>query len=711
MDDEDSLDVLQQIMQLNILDSQPQGYAESGPRGHAIEAAETCQTIVTGSIEVDKQKKKRGRPRKRVIYRRKKVASMSPADEPPSPIQLAHTRLIRATISPVPEQVPARSHAVHRREILTPVDHSLHDQEQGTQLAHDCQSDVNEILQQIMTSGILDPTHGKEQGRQVADDGESDIDSILQQIMTSGILDPTHGQEQGEKVGDDIDSDINDICHQIMTTGILDLSPHRSLSAMNSAGDSSIRRQSITVKPTEIGDRGKPRPMNHIIQQKPRRPRGRPAKKAIKQRQPLKTAGSINRLSVQHQCKSGNINVARSCYGEGELSQHSSIMERPRGRPKRRNVRARAPASQRQLMDESQFMAYEWENVDDKCMQEHTSWTPTPSETRIQDDEYRPSPPPPPTVHLPSPEVSPHTAAELSPEEIASRAMARPIFWTSVLDTWTTLASNEWLEATVADFYLTHVWYEMLDRSCMRYIDLHTSMATDISEEELALFRRNYLLPREGTCPVVPVGFIVHYSQHFFVAIFDYQRRHVYVLGRHISVATLQVEGIDPHNWCDWNGPEYWRRIAFLHGWSTGDHTDVSIMTRDWLQNGVDCGPIACSMLEQCLNSGLDKNGNLPDLDMQCGHILRIKMLRMLAGRVKLSCSDYLMLLDNPQAHWQEGDMPDEDIISMIQNGRHQAQCLKLLRTLIVLSSTCSMCQRRTPVQERTLPSYNSSLG
>ncbi|KIK31964.1 hypothetical protein CY34DRAFT_111164, partial [Suillus luteus UH-Slu-Lm8-n1] len=362
-------------------------------------------------------------------------------------------------------------------------------------------------------------------------------------------------------------------------------------------------------------------------------------------------------------------------------------------------------------MDESQFVANESENVDDMCIKEHTSRSPTPSETSIHDDEYRPSPPPPPTVHSPSPEVSPDTAVELPPEEIASRAMARPIFWTSVLDTWTTLGSNQWLEATVADFYLTHVWYEMSDRFSMRYVDLHTSMANDISEEELVFFRRNYFFPREGTCPVVPVGFLVHYSQHFFVAIFDYQRRNVYVLGRHISVESLQVDGIDPHNWCDWNGPEYWRRIAFLHGWSTGDDTDVSIITRDWLQNGLDCGPIACSMLEQCFNSGLDRDGNLLDLDVQCGHLLRIKMLRILAGRVKLSCSDYLMLLDKPQASWQEGDMPDEDIISMIQNGRHQAQCLKLLRTLIVLSSTCSICQRRTPKQEFTLSSYTSLEG
>ncbi|KAG2029292.1 hypothetical protein BDR03DRAFT_840144, partial [Suillus americanus] len=211
-------------------------------------------------------------------------------------------------------------------------------------------------------------------------------------------------------------------------------------------------------------------------------------------------------------------------------------------------------------------------------------------------------------------------------------------------------------------------------------------------------------------CPVVPVGFIVHHAQHFFVVIFDYQRRNVHVLGRDISVSALQVECVDQHSWSDWNGPEYWRRIAVLHGWSTGNVTDVSIKTRDWLQNGVDCGPIACSVLEQCFNSGLDEDGNLPDLDIQCGHILRIKMLRMLAGRVKLSCSDYLMLLDNPRDDWGEGDMPDEDIISMIQNGRHQAECLKLLRTLIILSATCSICQRPVPVQDDTQPSYDNNL-
>jgi hypothetical protein len=59
----------------------------------------------------------------------------------------------------------------------------------------------------------------------------------------------------------------------------------------------------------------------------------------------------------------------KSCTGDGEPVQHSSIMKRPRGRPNRRNVRARA----RQLMDESKFVANQSENVDDMCTKEHKS--------------------------------------------------------------------------------------------------------------------------------------------------------------------------------------------------------------------------------------------------------------------------------------------------------------------------------------------------
>ncbi|KAG1731401.1 hypothetical protein EDB19DRAFT_1831721 [Suillus lakei] len=98
------------------------------------------------------------------------------------------------------------------------------------------------------------------------------------------------------------------------------------------------------------------------------------------------------------------------------------------------------------------------------------------------------------------------------------------------------------------------------------------------------------------------------------------------------------------------------------------------------------CGPITCSVLEQCLNTGLDEHGHIPLFQVQCGHKLHINMLHIVAGHIKKSCSDYCMLLDNPPDGWVADDMPDEEVINAIQNGRHQAECLELLRKLTVPS-------------------------
>ena len=283
--------------------------------------------------------------------------------------------------------------------------------------------------------------------------------------------------------------------------------------------------------------------------------------------------------------------------------------------------------------------------------------------------------------------------------------MARPVIWTSAWYNWTTLGLNEWLDATVANYYLCDVWYEVLGRSQMRYVDLYAAMVNDMVDEELELFRKYHFLSQDGTCPVVPVGFIVHHSDHFFAVVFDYQRHIAHVMGRHISDSMMDVDGVDPNDWEDWDGPQYWRRIGSLHRWSTGDVTNVSVRSTNWLQNGVDCGPIACSVLEECLRVGLDDRGDLPAIDIICGHKLRIHMLRVVAGRLKLSCSDYLMLLDGPLENWREDDVPDEDVMNSIRNGQHQAECLKLLRKLTVVSATCSMCQRQTPQKDRENPS------
>ncbi|KAG2344254.1 hypothetical protein BDR05DRAFT_947640 [Suillus weaverae] len=148
------------------------------------------------------------------------------------------------------------------------------------------------------------------------------------------------------------------------------------------------------------------------------------------------------------------------------------------------------------------------------------------------------------------------------------------------------------------------------------------SMVDEMVDEELECFKRNHFLPQKGTCSVVPS----------FLTISDIQ--------------SIDVDGVDSQN-----------------------ITNIFIITKDWTQNGVNHGPIACSMLEQCLTSGLDEHGNLPVIELQCSHILCIIMLHIINGHIKLSCSNYLILLDSLQDYWQGDNVPDKDVISAIQNG------------------------------------------
>ncbi|OJA20364.1 hypothetical protein AZE42_07317 [Rhizopogon vesiculosus] len=417
----------------------------------------------------------------------------------------------------------------------------------------------------------------------------------------------------------------------------------------------------------------------------------------------LPTSGIIKRgihtnAKVPHKQDAGQDSDFKGKHvGIGQLQIHES-KKRGRGRPKKHSQ----VTVNREVPDEPEahvnnhidgFKGDRLENNESDNEGEHDS----PEES--QDYDYRPTPPPQLGVQSPSIQDISRECPEPMIEDIASRAMARPIIWVDAWLNCTSLGEKQWLEATVANFYLSHVWYEARGRSLIRYMDIYAAMATTMDDEELEIIRRYHLIPNGDACPVVPVGFIVHHSQHFFAVIFDYLRSTAHVLGRNISGNILDVDGVHQDNWEDWRGPEYWRKIAAFHGWRAGDITDVFIQNRDWPQNGYDCGPIACSILEQALYSGLDQDGNVPSFQVQCGHRLRIHMLRVVAGRIMRSCTDFLMLLDRPHDTWPVEELPDNNIIRSIQSGLHEAECLRLVRTLSVISATCIQCRESLPIQ------------
>jgi hypothetical protein len=63
---------------------------------------------------------------------------------------------------------------------------------------------------------------------------------------------------------------------------------------------------------------------------------------------------------------------------------------------------------------------------------------------------------------------------------------------------------------------------------------------TQWTDEELELFRIDHFVGNSH-CAMIPVGFIVHCINHFFVVIFDYDQHTAHILGRFMSTNGIAV--------------------------------------------------------------------------------------------------------------------------------------------------------------------------
>ena len=71
--------------------------------------------------------------------------------------------------------------------------------------------------------------------------------------------------------------------------------------------------------------------------------------------------------------------------------------------------------------------------------------------------------------------------------------------------------------------------------------------------------------------------------------------------------------------------------IAAIYNWNPGDVDEVCVIIRDWKQNGYDCGPTGCAVIQMCMENGIEATWSMlsecslmnpPPLP--CGHILII---------------------------------------------------------------------------------------
>ena len=304
--------------------------------------------------------------------------------------------------------------------------------------------------------------------------------------------------------------------------------------------------------------------------------------------------------------------------------------------------------------------------------------------------------------------------------------MARPTMWVTAYQNLHTLKHQTWIDASILNFHLLSLWYSVLGRTHVRYVDLFSAIPSISSGilslpdvQEIRLFQKRHLfdsLPRD---PTVPVAFVVLSADHFFVVVFDYQTNSALVLGRRISGAVSDT--LDSHydrqldNWNRWNGPLYWKHIAALHDHDAVEPDQVDVQVRNWIQNGYDCGPIASFIMESLMNAGIrDANGTLRIPSIPCGHHLRHRILTTVKEGCRRSWENYRYLTstvlsrDNIWVQWDDTDAVSEDAITQVEQEASGEQHAFIIRELNVVAANCLACQRNNSRQSSAPPNHHA---
>ena len=291
--------------------------------------------------------------------------------------------------------------------------------------------------------------------------------------------------------------------------------------------------------------------------------------------------------------------------------------------------------------------------------------------------------------------------------------MARPSIWARAYATIPTLASDVWVDGVILDVYLLSVWYSVQGRAHVRLVDIVSAMISFDTQgnhqmptqAEIQLFQQRFYITPGASDQTRSIGFIVFDHQHYFTVVFNYTTGTAYVLGRRISQGCEHVdEELD--NWEMWKGPLYWIRIARLHGLNPGDANDVVVITKNWVQNGRDCGPIAAFVLKHFLDCGFEDDRNVRLPTIPCGHQLRLRMLGTVREACRTSWTDYNMLTTSHLPHndiwfaWDDTAFVADEEIAAMENEASSQQYAPVVRSLNIICANCTTCQRHPTTEQ-----------
>lgn len=286
-----------------------------------------------------------------------------------------------------------------------------------------------------------------------------------------------------------------------------------------------------------------------------------------------------------------------------------------------------------------------------------------------------------------------------------------PRRWAAAIKGLETLKHGSWTDGLTLDFWLTAQW-QRLGCPDIRYIQVPWMMCNKNvpTPEEIVAFRHSYHLPLQGPCPVVSMAGLLNTGgqgdtggNHYCCIIWRPREKEVHVLGRNY---TFTGASLDAQHWEEWGGPIIWRNLTLLHGWG---HIQLTVKTLDWKQNGYDCGPIACQVLQSIWIKGfeLTSRGAWKKPGFPCCHPIRMQI----TSDVHLLVMEiYQNLTHNVSL---EGAV-DDNVVQNLEH--HPNRCLnQTLRHLERAMQKCSSCiqqqHKESHLASQTKPSIQSIPG
>jgi hypothetical protein len=167
--------------------------------------------------------------------------------------------------------------------------------------------------------------------------------------------------------------------------------------------------------------------------------------------------------------------------------------------------------------------------------------------------------------------------------------MADPSFWSYVIEGLPTLTPGTYIHGECIDFNLRTYWMKEKSHAFMWFLHLEGvrsfQMQQGPDEDELRHLRQQLCIPEENV-EDRPVVLVVHFVDHYFVVVGDYESGVMYVFGRHVSADLAGVSVQDDKDWRAWRGHFLWIHLPKLFGWKRTSAEPSVIFAINWEQVG-----------------------------------------------------------------------------------------------------------------------------